>query len=89
MGSVSGLEGSWRVEGELLGSVREQEGEANWETKNITHDRREQERNNALPAGGGSPNKARGGVPAAIAGIAVMASVMDTSRGRDKFLVCE
>jgi hypothetical protein len=73
-GSVSGLEGSWRMEGEVLPRGKEKE----WEIRD-TH--LEGERRSKMPRGV-SPDK--GARPL---GIAVMASVMDTSKGRDKILV--
>ena len=86
-GAVSGLEGSWRVEGELHRSGKEQDREVIWETRESSHDREVEERTMKPSAGGPPPNEARGGGPAVIAVIAVMASMMDSSIGRDKILV--
>lgn len=81
-GSVSGLEGSWRLEGEV--QRRGKEKEEIWDAREPTVGLEEERK--AKAAGGMALDRgnASGSGPV---GIAVMASVMDTSKGRDKVLV--
>ena len=87
IGSVSGLDGSWMVEGEIvpisLPVRRGKERELVWTARQP--DLLDEERPVKL-LGGGPSDRERGG--GGVAGtVGVMASMMDTSRGRDKVLV--
>lgn len=90
-GSVSGLEGSWRMEGDLSPVRRGQEREL-WdnrdpepEVKHLEAERRAKSPTRILNPIDLGLGMDKGGVPS----VAVMASMMDTTKGRDKVLVSQ